>query len=72
MRSDVVTSKSIVSLACIGNKLSKLKLDSRYQCGHTLTSMISSARALEIRTPLAAQLLVLGLVILTVIVILPR
>jgi hypothetical protein len=35
-------------------------------------SMTLTARALEIRTPLAAQLLVLGLVILTVIVILPR
>jgi hypothetical protein len=35
-------------------------------------TMTRSARALEIRTPLAAQLLVLGLVILTVIVILPR
>jgi len=32
----------------------------------------SAARVLEPRTPLAAQLLVLGLVILTVIVILPR
>jgi hypothetical protein len=32
----------------------------------------SAARVLELRTPLAAQLLVLGLVILTVIVILPR
>jgi hypothetical protein len=32
----------------------------------------STARALELRSPLAAQLLVLGLVILTVIVILPR
>jgi hypothetical protein len=30
------------------------------------------APALELRTPLAARLLVLGLVILTVIVILPR
>jgi hypothetical protein len=34
--------------------------------------MNQSVRALELRTPLAAQLLVLGLVILTIIVILPR
>jgi hypothetical protein len=34
--------------------------------------MDQSARVLELRTPLAAQLLVLGLVILSVIVILPR
>jgi hypothetical protein len=32
----------------------------------------STVRVLELRTPLAAQLLVLGLAILTVIVILPR
>jgi hypothetical protein len=35
-------------------------------------AMTRSAQALELRTPLAAQLLVLGLVILTVIFILPR
>jgi len=34
--------------------------------------MTAKARALELPTPLAAQLLVLGLVILTVIFILPR
>jgi hypothetical protein len=34
--------------------------------------MTAQARALELRTPLAAQLLVLGLVVLTIIVILPR
>jgi hypothetical protein len=33
---------------------------------------MTRAHALELRAPLAAQLLVLGLVILTVIVILPR
>jgi hypothetical protein len=33
---------------------------------------MTRAHALELRTPLAAQLLVLGLAILTVIVILPR
>jgi hypothetical protein len=33
--------------------------------------MVRSARALELRTPLAARLLVPGFVILTVIVILP-
>jgi hypothetical protein len=35
-------------------------------------AMTSSAQALELRTSIAARLLVLGLVILTVIVILPR
>jgi hypothetical protein len=34
--------------------------------------MTASARALELQTTLASQLLVLGLFILTVIVILPR
>jgi hypothetical protein len=34
--------------------------------------MTASALALELRTPLSARLLALGLVILTVIVILPR
>jgi len=34
--------------------------------------MTESTRVLELRTPLAAQLLVLGSFILTVIVILPR
>jgi hypothetical protein len=34
--------------------------------------MTSRAKALELQTPLAAQLLVLALVILSVIVILPR
>jgi hypothetical protein len=33
---------------------------------------MTTSRALELRAPLAAQLLVLGLFILTVIVILPR
>jgi hypothetical protein len=33
---------------------------------------MAQTRALELRPPLAAQLLVLGLFILTVIVILPR
>jgi len=34
--------------------------------------MTRAAHALELRTPLAAQLLVLGISLLTVIVILPR
>jgi len=38
----------------------------------TLSSSMAQTRALELRPPLAAQLLVLGLFILTVIVILPR
>jgi hypothetical protein len=34
--------------------------------------MTRAAQALEFRTPMAARLLVLGLVILSVVVILPR
>jgi hypothetical protein len=38
----------------------------------TLSGLMASSRALELRPPLAAPLLALGLFILTVIVILPR
>jgi len=67
-----VTIKSIVA------RLWKVKLDSRSLRRHTQTTMDRTATAfehagLELRTPLvAARLLMLGLVILTVIVILPR
>jgi hypothetical protein len=59
----VIAFKSIVTLGWLD------KEDAR---GHTQTTMTSSARVLEPRSPLAVQLLVLGLVILSVIVILPR
>ena len=52
-------------------KLSVLKLDTAGNRGHTQDEMNRVAQALELRAPLAAQLFVLGLVILTVIVILP-
>lgn len=61
MRSAFVTSKSIGR-----------RLDIRKTRGHTQSTMTRRATALELRTPLAAQLLVLGLAVLTVIVILPR
>ena len=66
MRMPNVTIKSIVS------RLWKVKLDRTTARGHTQCTMTRSAQALELRAPLTAQLLVLGLVILTVIVILPR
>jgi hypothetical protein len=53
-------------------KLFVVKLDTADDRGHTQTEMNRVAQALELRTPLTAQLLVLGSVILTVIVILPR
>jgi hypothetical protein len=52
-------------------KLFVLKLDTAGDRGHTQVEMNRVAQALELRAALAAQLLVLGLVILTVIVILP-
>jgi hypothetical protein len=52
--------------------LSILKLDTGGDRGHTQDEMNRVAQALELRpAPLVAQSLVLGLVILTVIVILP-
>ncbi len=66
MRIANVTSKSIVDALC------KVKLDSTPARRHTQTTMNRMAPALELRTPLMARLLMLGLVILTVIVILPR
>jgi hypothetical protein len=61
-----VTSKSIVTA------LSKVKLDSARIGRHTQSKMTRSSRALVLPTPLAARFAVLGLVILTVIVILPH
>jgi hypothetical protein len=52
-------------------KLSVLKLDTAGNRGHTQDEMNRVAQALELRARLTAQLFVLGLVILTVIVILP-
>jgi hypothetical protein len=52
-------------------KLFLLKLDTAGDRGHTQVEMNRVAHALELRAPLEEQLLVLGLVILTVIVILP-
>ena len=60
------TIKSIVE------RLWKVKLDRTMRRRHTQTTMNRTALAFELRPPLAAQLLMLGLVILTVIVILPR
>ena len=48
-----------------------VKLDNTDACRQTQITMIRSARVLESRTPLAARLLAPGLVILTIIVILP-
>jgi hypothetical protein len=76
-RFPIIAFKSIVRLAHFGNaalapgSLYLVKLDNPDRCGHTQITMIRSARALEPRTPLAARLLAPGLVILTVIVILP-
>ncbi len=70
-RVPTIASKSIVG------SLYLVKLDNLNGCGHTQITMIRSALALESRTPLragtslATRLLVPGLVILTVIVILP-
>ena len=73
MRCPIIASKSIVRIAPLGNSpsLYLVKLDNLNGCGHTQMTMIRSALALEPRTPLRARLLVPGLVILTVIVILP-
>ena len=65
MRMPYVTMKSIVGPLC------KVKLDSVASRRHTQTTMNRTASAFELRTPLSARLLMLGLVILTVIVILP-
>ena len=54
-----------------GRPLYLVKLDNTDACRHTQITMIRSARVLELRTPLRALSLVLGLIILTVIVILP-
>jgi hypothetical protein len=61
----------IIAFKSIVRSLYLVKLDKPNGCGHTQNTMIRSALALEPRTPLAARLLVPGLVILTVIVILP-
>ena len=63
----IIASKSIVSNVVLGN----VELDTVSDRGHTQYEMNRVAQALELRAPLAAQLFVLGLVILTVIVILP-
>jgi hypothetical protein len=63
-----IASKSIVSNAAVGN----VELDTVHDRGHTQSEMNRVAQALELRTPVTAQLLVLGSFILTVIVILPR
>ena len=65
--------KSIVRPAHFGNmeSLYLVKLDNPDPCRHTQMTMTRSARVFEPRKPLAARLLMPGLVILTVIVILP-
>jgi hypothetical protein len=72
-RFPIIAFKSIVSPVRFGNgsSLYLVKLDNPDRSGHTQKTMIRSALALEPRTRLAARLLVPGLVILTVIVILP-
>jgi hypothetical protein len=64
----IIASKSIVSNVVLGN----VELDTVSDRGHTQYEMNRVAQALELRTPVTAQLLVLGSFILTVIVILPR
>ena len=66
-RLPVIASKSIVTFDGPGNKLDFSPIER-----HTQATMTSKARALELPTPLPVQLLALGLVILSVIVILPR
>jgi hypothetical protein len=61
----------IIAFKSIVTSLYVVKLDNLDGCGHTQITMLRSALALEPRTPLVARLLVPGLVILTVIVILP-
>ena len=61
-----------VSMQQFGKSLYLLKLDSARACRHTGATMTRSTRAFAAPTPLAAQMLMLGFVILTVIVILPR
>jgi hypothetical protein len=61
----------IIAFKSIVRSLYLVKLDKSDGCGHTRITMFRSALALEPRTPLRARLLVPGLVILTVIVILP-
>jgi hypothetical protein len=61
----------IIAIKSIVTSLYVVKLDNLDGCGHTQITMLRSALALEPRTPLVARLLVPGLVILTVIVILP-
>jgi len=61
----------IIAFKSIVSSLYLVKLDNLNGCGHTQKTMNRTAPALEHRTPLAARLLVPGLVILTVIVILP-
>jgi hypothetical protein len=61
----------VIAFKSIVRSLYLVKLDKPEGCGHTQITMIHSALALEHRTPRMARLLVPGLVILTVIVILP-
>jgi hypothetical protein len=64
---DAITFESIVSVA-----RSRNEVDKQSRRGHTQRTMTRPAQALELRTPVFMRLLVLGLVILSVIVILPR
>jgi hypothetical protein len=61
----------IIAIESIVGSLYLVKLDNPDRCGHTQTTMNRSALALESLTRLRAIRLVPGLVILTVIVILP-
>jgi hypothetical protein len=65
VRCPIIATKSIVT------SLYLVKLDNPDGCGHTEMTMIDSALALEPLMRLRALRLVPGLVILTVIVILP-
>ena len=55
-----------------GKSLQILKLDSAPSSRHTHATMQRSPFAVSTSTPLAAQLLLLGLFVMTLIVILPR
>ena len=67
--SPIIASKSIVIADCAGNVA---RLTAGSGRGHTGSTMASKARALELPSPLPAQLLAFGLVLVTIILILPR
>jgi len=66
-RSASIASGSIAACVRPGNKVDSIAVR-----GHTQSTMTRTTRALELSLPTTAELLALGLVIVTVILILPR